>query len=140
MGYRNLNDSMVFPTFRYYLKEVIGKVNPQLYTIDSVSALIVDNSFPIFPSFRNEVQDIFQAYVQDANIGEESAVVVENMNTWATIKTKGAIGCIAESIDPEATLFLASAAYFKGAWKVKFDPDDTKRHPFYNRGDRTNTR
>ena len=102
--------------------------------------MIVDNAFPVLPEYKTAVQDIFQAFVEGVNLTEESAVVVDRMNTWAKIKTKGAIRKLVESIDPETTIFLASAAYFKGTWKVPFDPENTKDHPFYNEGNLANVR
>lgn len=140
LRYTKFDDSTIFSAFQYYLSEIIDKINSKLYAVKCVSAMVVDNSFPVLPEYKTAVQDIFQAFVEGANITEESALVVDRMNTWAKIKTRGAITSLATSIDPETTVYLASAAYFKGAWKIQFDPENTKNHPFYNGGDRSNIR
>lgn len=138
LGFRRikLNDSVIFSTYSNYLTEFLGKLDSSSYSLNCASAVLVDKSLPLLESYKAEVQNIYQAYIQDVSFAHDTKNIKEKLNSWASRKTGGLISNLVDYIDPATTLFLASAAYFKGSWRVKFDPKNTKYHPFYNGGQR----
>ena len=56
---------------------------------------------------------------------------VTTINDWVNTNTNGKIPKILERIDADAVLFLINTIYFKGEWKERFDPSNTRDKPFY---------
>jgi serpin B len=94
-------------------------------------ALAVANSIwqsgaAVRPSFAGLAEDSYGAEVGDLSKGPEA------VNAWMSAQTHGLIRSI---LDPHAVLgadvlLLANSVYFKGAWTIPFDPNDTATAPF----------
>ncbi|MDX2034696.1 MAG: serpin family protein [Blastocatellia bacterium] len=53
------------------------------------------------------------------------------INGWVSASTKGKIPKILDRIGAQQVMFLINAIYFKGAWKNKFDPAQTRPQAFH---------
>jgi serpin B len=80
------------------------------------------------PEFLRRNQDSYQAVVTELDFNDPRAAAV--INEWVNQQTRGKIKRIVEAINPLATLFLLNAIYFKGYWRVQFDPAKTKEDTF----------
>nr|XP_048327662.1 serpin-Z1C-like [Ziziphus jujuba var. spinosa] len=63
----------------------------------------------------------------------EAEQVVEEVNLWVEVATKGLIKQLLPGrwLDRETVFALANALYFKGAWDFKFDPSMTEQRDFH---------
>lgn len=80
--------------------------------------------------FIESSQKFYAAAVANLNFADSNARSV--INDWVKHKTKGKIGEIVRSgdLDANTILILLNAIYFKGVWKQKFSPDNTKEASF----------
>ena len=86
------------------------------------------NTFQVEDNFLNVLRQSFKAEVAGLNFNDPSAK--DKINAWASDKTQGKIKKVIDEIKPNDVLFLMNALYFKGDWKVQFDPQKTTDAPF----------
>lgn len=91
-------------------------------TLKAVDALLVNNKFPLLPSYKNLVEDNYYAAVENMDFSNPSDVVTR-LNEWAGLNTNGVINNI---IDPEelsdyAAAYILNALYFKAEWEGSVD-------------------
>ncbi|XP_064469514.1 intracellular coagulation inhibitor 2-like [Ornithodoros turicata] len=102
------------------------------YVIDSASAVLVSHDFALNETYRKNMRRAFNAAVEAVDFQKDSSKTVELVNDWAKEKTKGKIEKVLEYLPAQTKLFLLNALYFKGLWKVPFDPDVTSMRTFQN--------
>lgn len=86
--------------------------------------------------FKNDVQTIYSAKVEDVSFGDEGQRILSVVNEWVRHNTKGQIHSIMEQVPPPDTrLIVLNAISFKGKWAKPFDKELTEKMPFYNRGE-----
>ena len=102
--------------------------------LDSRTEMKIANSmwahdrFTVEPAFISAAQTFFDAKVQTLDFGSPAAV--STINQWVSGKTNARIPKLLDAISNEEILFLINAIYFKGKWRVQFDPKDTRDGPF----------
>lgn len=112
-----------------------------LLGLDSTSTFAIANSiwtrhgFAFLPAFLAACQASFDATVQSLDFGTPQAV--GTINAWVSQHTAGRIPTILDRIDPAEVMFLINAIYFKGSWRVGFDPSDTRAGTFHAEGGST---
>ncbi len=87
------------------------------------------NDFPFNQSFLDVVKPAFDAQVTPLDFRQASAVT--SINDWVSNATAGKIPKILDRIESDQVMFLINAIYFKGSWRDKFDPAETKDAPFH---------
>ena len=80
------------------------------------------------PAFMDAGKTFFDAEVQTLDFGSPAAL--PTINNWVSNKTNARIPKLLDEISNEEILFLINAIYFKGKWRVQFDPKDTRDGPF----------
>jgi serpin B len=80
--------------------------------------------FPFQQSFVDATKSWFDAEVQGLDFGAPSALTT--INGWVDRSTNGKITKIVDEIRPENVMFLINAIYFKGSWRDRFDPAETR--------------
>ncbi|KAH7849744.1 hypothetical protein Vadar_022360 [Vaccinium darrowii] len=101
-----------------------------------VNGVWVDERFPLVPKFKEEVlKGIFKCEANNVDFRTKANQVVDEINSWANIASRGLIKDILSpgSISRETTLILANALYFKGIWDrgYEFDARWTRNRKFY---------
>ncbi|CAH2064559.1 unnamed protein product [Thlaspi arvense] len=95
----------------------------------------IDKSFSIKPSFKELLENSYNATCNQVDFSSKPGKVIDEMNTWAKLHTNGLIEQIIshDSIEAlrDSNLILANALYFKGAWNDKFDAKLTKDYDFH---------
>ena len=86
------------------------------------------NGFPFNQTFLDAGKTWFDAQVSALDFAQPSAVTT--INSWVSSATVGKIPKIIDTIGPDQVMFLINAIYFKGSWRDKFDPAETKDAPF----------
>ncbi|HKP29211.1 MAG TPA: serpin family protein [Gemmatimonadales bacterium] len=109
-----------------------------LYTsIDRTTEFLVGNSvwvdqgFPVRPEFLASAHDFFQAEARSLDLQTEGLAAI---NGWVREKTRDKIPTLLEQIDSDEIAFLINAIYFKGRWRIPFDPKRTTPQSFTSAG------
>jgi serine protease inhibitor len=85
--------------------------------------------FPFQQSFLDETKTWFDAEVQGLDFGSPGAL--PTINGWVDRSTNGKIPAILDEIRPDHVMFLINAIYFKGSWRDRFDPAETRDDQFH---------
>jgi len=86
------------------------------------------DDFPFNEAFLGTTRQYFDAEVRGIDFEDRSSVDV--INAWVHEGTNGKIPTILETIPPEAVMYLINAMYFKGSWRDRFDPAQTRDDQF----------
>ena len=91
-------------------------------TLKAVDALLVNDKFPLLPSYKNLVEDNYYAAVENMDFSNPSDVVTR-LNEWAGLNTNGVINNIInpEELSDYAAAYILNALYFKAEWKGSVD-------------------
>lgn len=78
--------------------------------------------------------DLFGDQLEKTNFHTNPNAVRDYINQWVSNETKGHIRDLLPptSITENTDLVLANAVYFKGRWKNRFDPANSKKDIFYS--------
>lgn len=110
------------------------KLADRKVTFRSANAIWMDKSMGVKQSFMDAVGNNYGASLFEV---ARLASAVPEINSWISKNTQGMIPKFIEDNKIIASMFLASAAYFKGDWRQPFDPKDTYKGEFYNAGETT---
>ncbi|HEV8358227.1 MAG TPA: serpin family protein [Gemmatimonadales bacterium] len=103
--------------------------------LDNSSRFEIANSIwaragvPFFPMFLDIGRASFDAEVRALDFGSPTAL--PTINDWVKQKTGGKIPTILDQIAGNEVMFLINAIYFKGSWRVAFDPAKTRTAAFH---------
>jgi serine protease inhibitor len=85
--------------------------------------------FPVAQSFLDVSKSAFDAKVTALDFASPAAPTT--INNWVSTATAGKIPTIIDdNIDPAQVMFLINAIYFKGSWRERFDPAETRDAQF----------
>jgi serpin B len=135
--------------FLGYGEEGIGALNEyckilleQLPAVDLdvdlkvTDALLVNDKFPLLPSFRQTVQDSYYAAVDNMDFSDPKQVAAR-INEWTNRSTNGFIDKVLEpsEISEDAVAYIMNALYFKAKWagdkySTMFREEGTKSENF----------
>jgi len=90
------------------------------------------DSFPFEERFFATTRDYFDATVQGLDFADPGSV--DAINRWVNDGTNGKIPTIVERIPNDVVMYLINAIYFKGTWRDRFDPAETRDDVFRSRG------
>jgi serpin B len=93
------------------------------------NSIWTDAGMTFFQSFLDAGRTDFDARIQALDFSAPSAV--GTINDWVEENTGGKIPTILDRIEPNEVMFLINAIYFKGSWRVAFDPEATQPAPFH---------
>lgn len=110
------------------LLEGLPKADPKVQ-LGLANSVWYRNNFKVEDNFLNVLRQSFEAEVAGLDFDDPNAK--DRINAWASDKTNGKIKKVIDEIKPSDVLFLMNALYFKGDWKVQFDPAKTDDAPFY---------
>lgn len=93
-------------------------------TLKVTDALLVNDKFPILPSFKETVENNYYAAVDNMGFSDPEQVAAR-INEWASRNTDGFIDNIlsASEISEDAVAYIMNALYFKAKWAGgEYDP------------------
>ncbi|XP_011850451.1 PREDICTED: glia-derived nexin isoform X1 [Mandrillus leucophaeus] len=111
-------------------KAIVSKKNKDIVTV--ANAVFVKNASEIEVPFVTRNKDVFQTEVRNVNF-EDPASACDSINAWVKNETRDMIDNLLspDLIDGVLTrLVLVNAVYFKGLWKSRFQPENTKKRTF----------
>ncbi|KAM4627263.1 glia-derived nexin [Polymixia lowei] len=115
-------------------KTLTAKSNQDIVTI--ANAMFSQTGFPMEEAFVATNKANFQCESRSLDFSDPQAAA-DTINSWVNNKTKGHIPSLikADMLDPALTRLVAvNSIYFKGLWKSRFQPENTKMRTF-NGGD-----
>lgn len=99
-------------------------------TMEIANAIFYRNGFPFNQSFLDDATKYFDAQVTGQNFADVNGTL-SAVNGWVNTKTHGKIPTVLQEVNPDDVMYLLNAIYFKGSWRVKFDPAATHDAPFH---------
>ncbi|XP_010175565.1 ovalbumin-related protein X [Antrostomus carolinensis] len=102
------------------------------YSLHIANRLYAEKTRPILPIYLKCVKKLYRAGLEMVNFKTASDQARQLINSWVENQTNGQIQdfLVSGSVDPDTTLVLVNAIYFKGIWKTAFNVDDTRELPF----------
>ncbi len=106
-----------------------------LQGLDASSQFQIANSIwghsgiPFLPAFLTAGKAHFDAEVRAFDFNAPATLGI--INDWVSAKTDGKIPTILDGISSAEVMFLINAIYFKGSWRMAFDPAQTRNAPFH---------
>ncbi len=88
-----------------------------------------ENDFAVKKSFIDILTEYYNAESEPFDIEDPAAP--DKINAWIEDKTNGLIKDMVDELNENAVMLLINAIYFKGKWKMQFDPDNTSEKPFF---------
>jgi serpin B len=85
--------------------------------------------FPFRQTFFDTTKTYFDAAVRGLNFADVPASLA-TINGWVNTATNGKIPTVLDQIQSNQVMFLINAIYFKGSWRTRFDPADTRQATF----------
>jgi serpin B len=102
--------------------------------LDSTTQFSIANSIwaqsgvPWSPQFLDAGRTSFDAEIRSLDLQAPTSLTA--INDWVRDKTKGKIPTILDQVQSSEIMFLINAIYFKGQWRIGFDPDRTSPGTF----------
>jgi serpin B len=86
-------------------------------TLKVTDALLVNDIFPLLPSFKKTVEESFYAAVDNMDFSDPQQIAAR-INEWAKRNTNGFIDKVIEpsEISADAVAYIMNALYFKAKW------------------------
>ena len=86
-------------------------------TLKVTDALLVNDDFPLLPSFKKTVEESFYAAVDNMDFSDPQQIAAR-INEWAKRNTNGFIDKVIEpsEISADAVAYIMNALYFKARW------------------------
>lgn len=101
--------------------------------INIANAVWVEQTFPFLQEYLDVIAQNYGAGIQPADFLRQHEATRKKINDWASEKTNEKINDLIPEgiINSNTVMVLVNAIYFKAAWMVQFDPNDTHDAPFH---------
>ncbi|NTW03062.1 MAG: serpin family protein [Oscillochloris sp.] len=96
--------------------------------VDIANGLWLNKDLPFLQAFADHARQIYQAEVSGADFSTDETI--EIINRWVSERTQSNIDQIISELNPQTSLILINAVYFKGSWNTPFDIRKTQEAPF----------
>ncbi|XP_031211499.1 serine protease inhibitor A3C-like [Mastomys coucha] len=98
--------------------------------ISTGSALFIKKGLEILAEFQEKTKALYQAEALTANF-QQPPEATQLINDYVSNHTKGIIKELVSGLDESVVIVLVNYIYFKGKWKMPFDPNVTFESEFY---------
>ena len=107
-------------------------LNPQdeEYVLNIANALWLSKGFAVNQEYSKTVKTHYDGNVESVDFASRENGL-DIVNQWVGEKTNGKIEKIFEELDPQTTLAITNAIYFKGNWAEPFDNEKTANDSFH---------
>nr|XP_012147539.1 PREDICTED: antichymotrypsin-2-like isoform X12 [Megachile rotundata] len=104
--------------------------------LDIANKVFAAEKFSVNPEYKKLTESYFRSITQLVNFAK-SVEAASTINQWVEQNTNNRIKDIISpgDLDESTAMVLVNAVYFKGQWKKKFDPENTKNRPFHINAD-----
>ena len=113
-----------------YLKLMTEMVQvDERVVLEIANSVWVEKRLAVKQKFITDVQNWYKAEARGIDVTDPEAVNI--VNGWIEEKTHDKITDMLDYLDPDLSMLLINAVYFKGKWRNQLDKADTKEEPFY---------
>jgi serpin B len=126
LGFRTATDQEIGESYKSLIALLRG-LDPAV-DVRIANSIWYAAGFPFTQSFLDAGQSWFDAKVTSLDFASPSAPAT--INGWVSTATAGKIPTILDRIEDGQVMFLINAIYFKGSWREKFDPAQTRDAQF----------
>ncbi len=100
--------------------------------LNLANAVYGQKGFSFEAAFLKILDTDYGAPLQTEDFENDSAQAIQDINGWVSGQTDGKIPQLVSpaSVNSDTRLMLVNAIYFKGSWRTRFDPADTRAEPF----------
>lgn len=120
-------------SFHNYMKNLYILLNKNAeYDISTANALWIKKNLNLLNDYLSVIENYYGGVANETDFSNPE-LAAEKINHWVENNTNGLIKDLIQSshIDPLYTaLILTNAIYFKGVWKIQFDPVNTTDRSF----------
>lgn len=112
-------------------KGIVAKKNKDI--VNTANAVFANSGFKMEEPFVSKNKEVFHSQVRSVDFQDRNTAA-SIINQWVKNETKGMIDNLIspELIDSSMTrLVIINALYFKGLWKSRFQPENTKKRTFH---------
>lgn len=88
-----------------------------------------DQAYPFLPGFLESGREWFDTEIRGVNFSDTEGTR-RAVNGWVNEKTNGRIPTIVDQVSPDDVMYLINAIWFKGSWRSRFDPSETRTAGF----------
>ncbi len=108
-------------------------------TLSVANSLWPQQDYPFLEEYMALLEEFYGTSVTPVDYRNATEAARLAINAWVEEKTEEKIKDLIapDVLDPLTRLVLVNAIYFKGDWKIPFDPDQTDEAPFYVSGEET---
>lgn len=114
-----------------YSRHLLARLNGLSGEIDLsvANSIWVQKDTQFKTEFLDTNREYFEAKVEELDFSSPGAG--ERINGWVRKETKGKINKVVNRLTPSDMMVLINALYFRGAWKEKFEKENTKKQSFF---------
>ncbi|MEK7287368.1 MAG: serpin family protein [Elusimicrobiota bacterium] len=109
------------------IKQLRNAFDPKV-RLDIANSLWTDQKFVLKERFLKVSTASYGAKVSSLDFADKASI--DAINNWVSENTGGKIQKIVENLEPDSSLVLLNAVYFKGDWSEKFDKKVTQSKAF----------
>uniref|UniRef100_UPI00398F81CD glia-derived nexin isoform X1 n=2 Tax=Pristiophorus japonicus TaxID=55135 RepID=UPI00398F81CD len=133
---QQLNNALKYSSYGIYKKlkriqkSLIESRNQDIVTI--ANGIFAPSDFAMEQLFIRKTRDVYQAALSSLNY-EDPVAAASAINQWTTNQTRGMVtNLISPDMLSKATrLVVVNAIFFKGLWKSRFQPENTRNREFH---------
>ncbi|XP_021011015.1 serine protease inhibitor A3F-like [Mus caroli] len=114
--------------FRYLL-DLLSQPGDQVQ-INTGSALFIEKHLQILAEFKEKARALYQAEAFTADF-QQPREAKKLINDYVSKHTQGKIKELISHLNKDTWIVLVNYIYFKGKWKMPFDPNRTFKSEFY---------
>lgn len=123
--YDLLNDPDIHNTY----KELIAGLNSPKNGFQTASRIVLEKRLRLKLDVVNQAEKFYGA--KPKVLTGNPRVDLQEANNWVQQKTGGKVTRFFQEIPQTLSILLLGAAYFKGQWESKFNPQDTTQRNFH---------
>ena len=126
-------DPNALPTaFAALEKALVADGNSGKNKMNIADALWIDKTLPLAPDFADVLAKSYGAAPTEEDFHGDPESARGAINDWVSKKTEGKIEDLIPqgAIDPDTSVILTNAIYFKGPWLTAFDPSQSDHSDF----------
>ncbi|MCR4368578.1 MAG: serpin family protein [archaeon] len=125
------NDARRRSSFAHLIKEI--NAPNEHYNLSTANAIWINQEFQIEDSFSNVARSYYDAQSSEVDFSRNIEAASE-INSWVEEKTNNKIKDLVppSALNSLTRIVLTNAVYFKGTWKIQFDPNNTKKEVFHS--------
>ena len=98
-------------------------------TMSLANSLWYKQEYTLNPAFDKVAKEYYTSETLGRDFSKKASLIDE-INKWTDLKTRGIIERILDKIDPKAVAVQVNALYFKAAWRDKFNAKATSKGDF----------